>query len=1380
MKQLLSFMVAAAFSLTLNAQLIPLATSPELQGVETQVERNQQIIEEVRKAGGSRNGTQVVPVVFHVIHKGSPVDFNDRITEQPYSANLSHDQITSSLYNLNDRFANTWTNYWDQPDESNAREAVSVNAQIQFELAKRDPNGAPTSGIKRYDINSLDLSTEDKQAFLAEGINIFGYEGAGQDAGCDEIALKEAVGWDPNRYLNIYVVPEIMDNNSSCGVTWHSTFPRENGEQISRDGVIIQANRLGYGAFTSSIRGLNVDLVQAIGQYLMLYPVWFGNASCEDAIAAYNAQLTDPDYCLSNGDRVCDTDPIPWGCNSVCVEDPCDAFNNTPFPEGWTSPTSNYMYPQGSDFCPDHFTQGQIDRMQACLDGPRVSMLDTDVLTEVNVYDVEASLSVERTCYNVYEPIVTVTNTGSNAIPAGTIYVDINGGASNSMTQVVGSVTLQPGQIVNVPFSGLIISNGEDTQITANVRLVGVSEPFTDNNQDMHTVLGDADGFVEIRATYRGISGAPLYSVIDSDDNLVIDSRKVYNNVAASLKEEFTANNYNFAGFLKWGGENAQEWGIAGDIAPNATYWIGNSGPIDGQEYQTAYGRYYLPPGDYKLALGSNRITVNNQMYSIFSTYGCNPGPDGTTCELTLNGLTDLLNQVQNIHTQEGVDPGFPAGTEPNPYEYSSTFQEFPFTIVPENYLDEECCADENGDGICDGTVSADPTFDLEMFQPFNVQPTSAVLEGKISSNGLARTETVTFQIATDLSFIDGYQEVEVPFSPVNEEYFLLKEGFSAEFTGLVEQQTYYGRFVIDDLGIPSVSQTVQFTTPQNACGDETSINYNSRDYDLITIGDQCWFAKNLQTTELNDKTALTDGTLALQWATALSTNTPAKANPNGQSDDALWDSGKGYYYNVSAATHPDLCPAGWRVPSNADWMELDTTLGFVYTATRLFSVEGSGGTDTHGFNGKLTGKRFTTSSQPGVTLSDIMDGTADLSLLEVSDFGASQYSVFWVSDPSVIGTPGPTDPYGWGDGIYASSETFVLNKFFDMVEYSVNNSNFGGYAVRCMKGGSGEGGWPEIVGECTDVYTLIDNPDGPGQLQARNCNYNPAATVVNDTGCKMLDECGVCGGPGIPDGACNCEGEQPDALGICGGPCPEDADGDGICDVIFRETAGDASLCDYEYANTYRGVEYAIGGYGGNCWYLDNLRAEQWNDGTFITSAEAGSQWAQSTNAEVSLVNTRLDLDQNDRINYGYLYNWYAVNDQRGLCPTGWHVSTDKDWQDLERSLGMSENEVVRQSIRGEDAGAGNVLRGGAIEFNAYPAGIITAREGKLRSSGTESYFWTSTPWNTLKLQYNNNAWHRGLMGESTSDGIVRYNHSWGTSGSMGHGMSVRCVKNK
>ena len=109
------------------------------------------------------------------------------------------------------------------------------------------------------------------------------------------------------------------------------------------------------------------------------------------------------------------------------------------------------------------------------------------------------------------------------------------------------------------------------------------------------------------------------------------------------------------------------------------------------------------------------------------------------------------------------------------------------------------------------------------------------------------------------------------------------------------------------------------------------------------------------------------------------------------------------------------------------------------------------------------------------------------------------------------------------------------------------------------------DGNQLDILGVCGGGCTLdedgdaiCDDVDNCTDLTA--CNFDDPANVA----CEVLDECGVCGGNGIPAGDCDCDGNQLDALGVCGGLCLADVDGDGICDDL--EVPG----CTNDLANNY------------------------------------------------------------------------------------------------------------------------------------------------------------------------------------------------------------------
>ena len=150
----------------------------------------------------------------------------------------------------------------------------------------------------------------------------------------------------------------------------------------------------------------------------------------------------------------------------------------------------------------------------------------------------------------------------------------------------------------------------------------------------------------------------------------------------------------------------------------------------------------------------------------------------------------------------------------------------------------------------------------------------------------------------------------------------------------------------------------------------------------------------------------------------------------------------------------------------------------------------------------------------------------------------------------------------------------------------------------------------------------------------------------------------------------------------------------------------------------------------------------------------------------------------------YGRLYNWYAVEDERGLAPNGWHIPTDDEWKQLEMYFGMSQEEADKTGYRGTDEGGklketgtkhwGTPNKGATNEtgFTALPGGAWPSNsEGRNGSIGTFGYFWTSSFDDVYKGK-----WYRDF--NSYHLDISRLNTNLPTWAGRQWGLSVRCIK--
>jgi uncharacterized protein (TIGR02145 family) len=189
-----------------------------------------------------------------------------------------------------------------------------------------------------------------------------------------------------------------------------------------------------------------------------------------------------------------------------------------------------------------------------------------------------------------------------------------------------------------------------------------------------------------------------------------------------------------------------------------------------------------------------------------------------------------------------------------------------------------------------------------------------------------------------------------------------------------------------------------------------------------------------------------------------------------------------------------------------------------------------------------------------------------------------------------------------------------------------------------------------------------------------------------------------------------------------------------------------------------------------GQEWMSSNLATGRYNSGDIIPNIRESDPWPDLSTGAWASYNNNDNMQQK----YGNLYNWYAVNDARGLCPAGWSVPSDTDWKELETYLGLLPEHLNQVGLRGTYAGGKlkesgtkhwrdpNAIATDEIGFSALPGGFRHF-SGEFYSLGEDLYLWTSTG-------HGDNAWYRNLVSESA--GIYR-NISRKTSG-----FYVRCVR--
>ena len=186
----------------------------------------------------------------------------------------------------------------------------------------------------------------------------------------------------------------------------------------------------------------------------------------------------------------------------------------------------------------------------------------------------------------------------------------------------------------------------------------------------------------------------------------------------------------------------------------------------------------------------------------------------------------------------------------------------------------------------------------------------------------------------------------------------------------------------------------------------------------------------------------------------------------------------------------------------------------------------------------------------------------------------------------------------------------------------------------------------------------------------------------------------------------------------------------------------------------------------GNQIWMTKNLNVSRYRNGDPIPQVTNPTQWANLTTGAWCYYNNN---PANGSI-YGKLYNWYAVNDPRGLAPVGWHIPTDAEWTALTTFLGFTDVAGGKMKATGTlEAGTGlwkspNASATNSSIFSALPGGYIADNGSGSFLIDRYGYWWSITEFGSLRaiariLNYTN--------GSITTLEFFKDN-----------GFSVRCIK--
>ena len=181
----------------------------------------------------------------------------------------------------------------------------------------------------------------------------------------------------------------------------------------------------------------------------------------------------------------------------------------------------------------------------------------------------------------------------------------------------------------------------------------------------------------------------------------------------------------------------------------------------------------------------------------------------------------------------------------------------------------------------------------------------------------------------------------------------------------------------------------------------------------------------------------------------------------------------------------------------------------------------------------------------------------------------------------------------------------------------------------------------------------------------------------------------------------------------------------------------------------------------GTQTWTTKNLDVATYRNGDAIPQVQDGIAWSNLTTGAWCYY---YENNPATGTTYGKLYNWYAVNDSRGLAPTGYHIPTDAEWTNLTTYLGGESVAGGKMKSTSGWQNNGNYGNGtNTSGFTGLPGGC-RYNNGNFYTIGALGNWWSSSEYDTYNARYrdlNNN-----------NGNVYRYYND------KQNGFSVRCLR--